>query len=206
MCYTHIWSNDPGPVYPPLPSPPSPHGGTDRGRRHHEGNVVRQRPILLHMIMHYTHIWSYEHALCPYMVIWACIIPIYGHMIMVPPIPLSWFDKGRDGSIKGWIPFSADGTNLRNTAEKYVPFGSDGTRLQWLEQHADAYSLVISAKGPTDYEGAFAAFELLREFAAAQKWLDFEALALVGFMLMAWRRQEDEVKWPARCSALPGGE
>ena len=30
--------------------------------------------------MQYTHIWSYEHAVYPYMVIYACIIPIYGHM------------------------------------------------------------------------------------------------------------------------------
>ena len=116
----------------------------------------------------------------------------------------TWFHKGH-GSIKGWIPFSANGINLRNTAEKYVPFGSDGTRLQWLEQHADAYSLVISATRHTDYEAAFAAFELLREFAAEKNWLDFEALALVGFMLMAWRKNEDEVLWPARCSALQDG-
>ena len=69
----------------------------------------------------------------------------------------SWF---RRGSITGWLPFSADGENLRETTQKFVPYGSDGTRLQWLEQHADAYAVVISAIQPTDFECAFAAFEV----------------------------------------------
>ena len=34
--------------------------------------------------MHYTHICSYDHALYPYMVIWPCIIRIYGHMTLSP--------------------------------------------------------------------------------------------------------------------------
>ena len=40
---------------------------------------------MLHMIMHYTHIWPYDHILYLYMVIRACIIPKYGHMIMHYP-------------------------------------------------------------------------------------------------------------------------
>ena len=35
-----------------------------------------------HMTMYYTHIWSYDHVLYPYMAIWPYIIPTYGHMTM----------------------------------------------------------------------------------------------------------------------------
>ena len=56
-------------------------------------DTEQARQALIYMPLHYTHIWSYAHALYPYMVIiilCPCIIPIYGHM---PPSLQALIDK-----------------------------------------------------------------------------------------------------------------
>ena len=75
MCYTHIWS------YPILPISLTPNYPTIRAP-----NIKLVNNSNLHNRSPKLNPHPYGHVLYPYMAIWPCVIPIYGHMARSPKL------------------------------------------------------------------------------------------------------------------------